>query len=457
MIFSSLPFVFIFFPLIFFIYLISPYFIRNSVLVFASLLFYFIGEPKYFFLIIFSICINYFISLIIDRNKSNLILYLAIVINILIIFYFKYYFFSLEILNTLGFKFDYNSEISNIILPLGISFFTFQIISYLIDIHSTKSKLIKNPINFSLYISFFPQLIAGPIVRINEVSKQLQTRIISFEDLFQGIERFVYGLSKKIIIANPLSVAVDQIFSLPPSELSFSLCWVAAILFALQIYYDFSGYSDMAIGLARIFGFKFPENFNYPYSSFSFQEFWRKWHMTLSSWFRDYLYIPLGGNKHGGFTTFRNLFIVFFLCGLWHGASLNFILWGIFHGFFLCVERVFFVKKILIIYKKFSYIYFIFFMLVSWVIFRSNDINQLFIFLSNMFNPASADFISISEIIGNDIFVLTFIGYYFSLEISKKQLLKYNKYRIVIICILFLLSIGIMNISSYQPFIYFRF
>ena len=457
MIFSSIPFLFIFFPLIFLIYFISPYFIRNLVLVSGSLLFYFIGEPNYFFLIIFSIFFNYFISLLIDRNKSKLILYLAIVINILIIFYFKYYIFSLEIFNTLGFKFDYSSEISNIILPLGISFFTFQIISYLIDIHTKKSILIINPINFSLYISFFPQLIAGPIVRINEISKQLQRRIISFDDLFHGIERFIYGLGKKIIIANPLSVAVDQIFSLPSSELSFSLCWIAAILFALQIYYDFSGYSDMAIGLARIFGFKFPENFNYPYSSFSFKEFWRKWHITLSSWFRDYLYIPLGGNRHGGFTTFRNLFIVFFLCGLWHGASLNFILWGIYHGFFLCIERVIFVKEILLKYKKFSYLYFIFFMIVSWVIFRSNDINQLFIFFSNMFNPLNANFSSVSEIIGNNVFFLAFIGCYFSLEISKKQLLKFNKYKILFLLILLFLSICVMNTSSYQPFIYFRF
>lgn len=457
MIFSSVPFIFLFLPLILFVYFISPNFLKNLVLVSGSLLFYFIGEPNYYFLILFSIFINYFLSLIIDRNKSIFVLYIAIAINILIIFYFKYFIFSLEIINSLGYKSTHIFEISNIVLPLGISFFTFQIISYLLDIHSKRAELISNPINFSLYISFFPQLIAGPIVRINQINKQLKQRVITYEDLFRGIERFVYGLSKKIIIANPLSITVDQIFSLPSSELSFSLCWIAAILFALQIYYDFSGYSDMAIGLARIFGFKFPENFNYPYSSLSFQEFWRKWHITLSTWFRDYLYIPLGGNRKGSLATFRNLFIVFVLCGLWHGASLNFILWGIYHGFFLCIERLLFFKRILLKHKNFSYIYFIFFMIVSWVIFRSNDINQLVIFLKNMFYPKSIDFSSFTGILGKHIYFLVFIGIYFSLEVSKMQLLKIKKYKILFICILFLLSIGVMNISSYKPFIYFRF
>ncbi|MBP3622129.1 MAG: MBOAT family protein, partial [Lachnospiraceae bacterium] len=330
MVFSSITFLFAFLPAVLLVYYISPRIIKNLVLLLFSLLFYAWGEPKYIVIMIISILVGYVMGLLIDYakkkeqiKKAKVLLFFDVVINLGILFYFKYIGFVTENINKIS---GLDIRVVEVALPIGISFYTFQILSYAIDVYTGKAKVQKNPINLGAYITLFPQLIAGPIVRYETVAEQLSTRKETVDGFGEGAKRFIIGLSKKVLIANTASEIFENLSKLSQSENSVILSWICAIAFTLRIYFDFAGYSDMAIGLGKMFGFDFLENFNYPYISKSITEFWRRWHISLSTWFRDYVYIPLGGNRTGKFKTIRNIFIVWFLTGLWHGADWNFII-----------------------------------------------------------------------------------------------------------------------------------
>ncbi len=344
MLFSAATFLFLFLPVLLLLYFLCPRRLRNLLLLTASLLFYVWGEKTYVFVLLASIAVNYTLGLWLDGLRTargrRLAIALAVFANLGLLATFKYAVFLLQNCNVaLAALHLAPLPVPNIHLPLGISFFTFHALSYVIDVYRGEVRALKDPIAFALYISFFPQSIAGPIVRYSDLATQLVRRRFFRAGFAEGVRRFIFGLSKKMLIANTLALPADAIFGLPPEGLSAGLAWLGITCYTLQIYFDFSGYSDMAIGLARMFGFDFKENFNYPYVSRSVTEFWRRWHMSLSSWFRDYLYIPLGGNRRGTIHTYFNLLAVFFLCGLWHGASWAFVGWGLYHGGFLVLER----------------------------------------------------------------------------------------------------------------------
>ena len=345
MVFSSPIFVFLFLPLVLAVYFISPKSVRNAVLLVASLLFYAWGEGKYVAVMLLSICLNYFAALTLERTTNargtRWVLALAVVLNLLLLGILKYASFVIRTVGMVVMIPPVATDfVSAVRLPIGISFYTFQAMSYVIDVYRREVSAERNLLNTALYISFFPQLIAGPIVRYSEIAYQFVNRRVTTAEFAYGIQRFILGMSKKVLLANPLAITADYVFSLRPEVLSFGMAWLGVICYTLQIYFDFSGYSDMAIGLAHMFGFRFPENFNYPYISQSVREFWRRWHITLSNWFRDYLFIPLGGSRCSTARTYFNLLVVFALCGLWHGPSWTFVLWGLFHGTFMVLERI---------------------------------------------------------------------------------------------------------------------
>ena len=339
MVFTSISFIYYFLPIVLVVYFILPNKFKNMVLLLSSIFFYFYGEPKYILLMIIEIAIAYFSALLIDKHKNKGILALSIFIHILFLCIFKYLTFITENINGI---FNIDIPLLNLVLPIGISFYTFQIISYEVDVFNKKVSAQKNFFKFATYVFFFPQLIAGPIVRYDSIANELNNRKHTFENFAYGANRFTIGLAKKVIIANSLGELCNVFSSIPDKSILFY--WIFAISYMLQIYFDFSGYSDIAIGLGRIFGFHFPENFDYPYTAKTITEFWRKWHMTLSSWFRDYVYIPLGGNRRGVKIQIRNILIVWALTGLWHGASWNFVLWGSLFGVILILEKFVFNK-----------------------------------------------------------------------------------------------------------------
>src|SRR5215471_8104535 len=344
MVFSSPIFLFLFLPITLAVYFVLPKRARNTWLFAASLVFYGWGEPKFLAVMLASIICNFLLAQWIEkqgnRDRARRVLTLAVAINIGLLAFFKYTDFVVENLNTglvdLGVR---PLTVPSIALPIGISFFTFHALSYVIDVYRGDARALRNPIDMGLYISLFSQLIAGPIIRYHDIAAQLRERWVTRSMFARGVSRFITGLGKKVLIANTLAVPVDLIFTIPSDQLTGGLAWLGVICYALQIYFDFSGYSDMAIGLGLMFGFRFLEKFNYPYISQSITEFWRRWHISLSNWFRDYLYIPLGGNRRGRLRGYFNLVIVFLLCGLWHGASWPFVLWGTWHGLFLVAER----------------------------------------------------------------------------------------------------------------------
>ncbi len=401
MVFSSNIFLFAFLPLIIAFYFVLPAkFIKakNLLLLAASLVFYAWGEFVYLWLLLFSIFGNYVFGIWIcgwdsagrdDDSRVALTrgvkLFLALTFNLALLLYFKYAGFIAQNISAI-YGLEINKSLLPHHLPIGISFFTFHAISYLVDIYRGKSKAQRNFLALALYISFFPQLVAGPIVRYNFIEKYLTKRRQSWFFMAYGIRRFAIGIGKKVIIANPLGEVADAIFATQITDITTPIAWVGILCYMLQIYFDFSGYCDMAVGLARIFGFKFPENFNYPYISRSIKEFWRRWHMSLSAWFRDYVYIPLGGNRVSVLHQYFNLILVFFLCGLWHGASWNFVVWGLFHGFFLVFERISLVEKFLIkLPSIIQHFYAMFVVLIGWVFFRSVDLTSAMAYLKLMF------------------------------------------------------------------------
>ncbi len=385
-------FLWVFLPIVLIVSRILPIKLNNVFLLIASLLFYAFGEPKYVLLMLCSIAINYAAGMLLahfDGGKvaRRVVLATAVTLNLGLLLYFKYMGLVVQTLNHLM---GDRLTVPEIALPIGISFFTFQALSYVVDVYRGDCEVQKNPLYLALYISFFPQLIAGPIVKYRDISERIANRTITVEKTAEGIRRFIYGLAKKVLIANALSEGADLIYDLPVNELTGALVWMASILYTFQIYYDFSGYSDMAIGLGKMFGFDFKENFRYPYTSLSIREFWQRWHISLGTWFKEYLYIPLGGNRKGRTRTYLNLVIVFFLTGSWHGAGYNFILWGLYHGFFSVLERTR-MGEFLERHRVTAFIYTSLVVNFGWVIFRIVSLRQLFEVSKRFFLPFAYD------------------------------------------------------------------
>lgn len=472
MVFSSALFIFVFLPItVIGYYLLNPKF-RNIFLLIVSLAFYAWGEPKFVFVLIASIFMNYIYALLVDHFRkrkliARTILTLMVTSNVAIFFIYKYLDFAITNINWF---FRSNIELRNIALPIGISFFTFQAMSYVIDVYRKDGEVQKNPLNVALYICFFPQLIAGPIVRYETVAKEINHRKETFRDFSSGMSRFIVGLAKKAIIANSMAMVADYAFNMTDyHELSIALAWLGSICYTLQIYFDFSGYSDMAIGLGCMFGFHFSENFNYPYTASSITDFWRRWHISLSSWFRDYVYIPLGGSRTTKIKTFRNIFVVWLLTGIWHGASWNFICWGMFYFVLLVVEKQ--TKIIQRLHTKLGKALYRVFTLVAvnfgWVLFRAADIKQAGVYIASMFGGYANELWNAQTIIiYKDILVTLIIAIIASTPIikwiygkirNKKINSVYEVIRGVCIVALFVLSIGYSLNSSYNPFIYFNF
>ena len=456
MVFSSITFLFYFLPTVLTIYYILPNKYKNLVLLIASFLFYFFGEPKYILLMMFSIVSTYTFGRLIDKYQktkySKIFLILAITITIGLLVYFKYANFIIKNINLwLNNKLDF----INIALPIGISFYTFQMVSYLVDVYSGKSKVQKNIFKLAMYISLFPQLIAGPIVRYTTIEDQIENRTHTLEKFALGIRRFIIGLSKKVLIADVLGKLATTF--LASNDISILYCLIYIISITLQIYFDFSGYSDMAIGLGKMFGFEFLENFNYPYIAKSITEFWRRWHISLSTWFRDYIYIPLGGNRTSKLKWLRNIMIVWFLTGLWHGAEWNFIIWGLYFGIFLIIEKLFLEKYLKKMPKILAHLYVLVIVMISFVIFNDEGITKI-MQSSNMplISKESLYYLKsyiIVIIIG--IISATPLFKKISTSIKLKKLL--NILEPIILASLFLICISYIIDGSFNPFLYFRF
>jgi alginate O-acetyltransferase complex protein AlgI len=386
-VFSSIVFLGLFFPLTFAAYTLLPAgrdnIWRNALLALASIVFYAWGEPRFVILMLVSVAINFYAARWMNRSRSRrAVLAGAVAINLLLLGFFKYGNFLVDNLNTvLGPLGMPAMMLKPVALPIGISFYTFHAISYLIDVYRRNAAPNRSVIQYAVYIMLFPQLVAGPIIRYKDIYTQLAERTSTLDDVSAGIVRFTMGLAKKVLIANQMGMIADSGFSAQPGQLGAAVAWLSLVCYALQIYFDFSGYTDMAIGIARMFGFRFPENFHYPYTARSIQDFWRRWHISLSTWFRDYVYIPLGGNRKGEVRTLVNLWIVFLLTGIWHGASWNFVIWGAIHGFFLMSER-FFRNATLPLPRGFAHVYAMLVVLLAWVFFRAESLPQAMGYLS---------------------------------------------------------------------------
>ena len=465
MLFTSISFLYYFLPALIIIYFITPKKYKNIILLIASLLFYFYGEPKYVFLMIAEIIIAYIGAILIDKykNQSKNILITTLFIHIFLLIIFKYTDFIIKTINDIS---NANIKLLNIALPIGISFYTFQIISYIIDVYNGKVKVQKNIINLATYVSLFPQLVAGPIVRYQTVEKELDDRVHSFNNFAYGIRRFTIGLAKKVLIANALGELCTKAFVL--NETTVIFYWIFGISYMLELYFDFSAYSDMAIGLGRIFGFNFPENFNYPYISKSITEFWRRWHISLSTWFKDYVYIPLGGNRNGIYKQIRNILIVWLLTGIWHGANWTFLIWGLLFGIILIVEKIFlnkFMEKLPSFIRR---IYVLFIVMILFIIFNSDNMSVALTNIKGLFGMNGEIFI-------NDytlhylksylpVLIIALLGSTPFIKILIDKLRK-NKYvnniinilePILIVMILFVVTSYLID-NSYNPFLYFRF
>lgn len=470
MVFSSTLFLFVFLPVTLAGYYLIRKELRNAFLLIASLLFYAAGEPSFVMIMAISILLNYLLGLLIWRlshwNKavSGTLLMLSLCLNLGILFYYKY--FDFVVLNLNGI-FGTSIALRNIVLPIGISFFTFQGMSYVLDVYMGKTDVQMNPVNVALYIALFPQLIAGPIVRYSDVNREIEGRCENLDDFASGVQRFVFGLAKKVILSNAFAIIADEAFTMNSAERDIAMAWLGAVAYAIQIYFDFSGYSDMAIGLGRMFGFHFHENFDYPYTSSSVTVFWRKWHISLSSWFRDYVYIPLGGNRRGN--VYLNLLIVFILTGLWHGASWNYVIWGLWHGCFLIVERVLRNKHIEIpLPRAFKWAYTMLVVLIGWVFFRAPGFLAGLEYLKSMAGINSTELISAKTCFYFREFFFSFlIAALCCTPVFRKMKCKFSRneaLRLIgcaVQCtatiLIFLLTIGTMSVTTYNPFIYFNF
>lgn len=466
MVFSSTIFLCVYLPLVLLGYYICPKKGRNLFLLIVSLVFYAWGEPKYVFLMIFSILVNYIFGRLMDKNRGRqkrmkLLLVLSVVIDLGLLSVFKYTDFIITNVNAI---FGSSFDLLKIALPIGISFYTFQAMSYTIDVYRNDVRVQKNLIDFGMYITMFPQLIAGPIVRYADVQDQLADRSVTTADFSEGVMRFVVGLGKKVLLANQMGAVWSEIYALG-GDVSALMAWTGAIAYTFQIYFDFSGYSDMAIGLGRMFGFKFPENFRYPYQSVSITDFWRRWHITLSTWFKEYLYIPLGGNRCGLARQALNLLIVWSLTGFWHGAGWNFVMWGLYYFVILFIEKLFLLKALDKLPKLFRHVYALLLIVIGWVIFASDDVSVLLPYLGSMFGANGA-------VGGMDVYTLftkaalLIICCVASTELPKRLFLSATgamnekaafTIKSVLTIALLALSMILLIGDSYNPFLYFRF
>jgi alginate O-acetyltransferase complex protein AlgI len=484
MIFSSSVFLFIFLPIVLGIYFLLDKKYKNLFILIASLFFYAWGEYVLVVLLMYSICVNYVAGILISRSQdkqktsqAKVILSIGIFLNLIVLIFYKYIHFIIDNLSHLGLNINYS--FSGIALPLGISFFTFKCISYLIDVYRESIKSEKNLINLGMYISLFPQLIAGPIGRYIDISKEIEDRKITKEIFETGITRFITGFAKKLIIANNVGLIADKVFAIPASELSSTLSWIGIVCYTLQIYYDFSGYSDMAIGLGKMFGFNFKENFDHPYISTSVQEFWKRWHISLASWFRDYLFFPLAFSISWKIKGKRVLFIkkdhfificasivTWFLTGLWHGASWNFVLWGLFHGTFLIIEKIS-AFKLSSKFNVFKRIYLLLVVMVGWVLFRAENLEYSMVFIKKLFIFSNGTNNYPYLYINNLVICIICLGVVFATPFrtflnQKIPFPDKNKSWVIILnrsiyLIIFIVSIMEMAQATYNPFIYFRF
>ena len=474
MLFSSIVFVLYFLPIILILYYLCSFSrkLQNIILFVSSIIFYAWGEIKFVFIMLLSILMNtifgYFVDKYRGNRKSKVIMISSVIFNLSILFVFKYLMFSIRSINSL---FQINITTNNILLPLGISFYTFQAISYVVDVYRNDARVEKNPFNVGLYIAFFPQLIAGPIVRYNTIAKQIKDRKSSISKFSIGCCRFLTGFSKKILLSNNFAIVADEIFSITYAQnVPVALAWLGGAAYTLQIYFDFSAYSDMAIGLAAMFGFRLEENFNYPYISKSISEFWRRWHISLSVFFKEYVYFPLGGSRvENQDKMVRNIFVVWILTGLWHGAEWTFILWGLCNFVFILCERLFNFEK-WNMHNLFKHIYALSIIVIGWVMFRASNLEQAFIYIKNMFGLNSNGLLSTRALMFVREYGVFFIaGIIFSTPIAKR-INKLNVdekmpfigkvmdlfYPIVIIG-LFIICLTYLVIGSYNPFIYFNF
>lgn len=471
MAFSSTVFLFVFLPALLLIYyckLVKSNKTRNIILLIASLLFYAYGEPIYILVMIVSILINYTMGLLINKCKeenknAKIVLIIGIILNIGILIIFKYLNFILENLTLLTNK---DLTIESITLPLGISFYTFSILSYLIDVYKGEIKTNEGLLNIALYITFFPKISQGPIIKYSQMQEEINNRKYVQKDFTEGVIRFIIGLAKKVIIANYIALIADNCFMV--GSMSTATAWLGAISYTLQIYFDFSGYSDMAIGIGKMFGFNLPENFDYPYSAGSITEFWRKWHITLGLWFRNYVYIPLGGSRVKKPRLIFNLLVVWLLTGIWHGANWNFVIWGLIYFVLLAIEKLTNLHKNKKFTKTIGHIYTLFFVIIGWVFFRSDSIESAIKYLTEMFTIGKKGIIDVTfiEYLKQAWFVLT-VGIIASFPVTKAiqkiiEKKKINKTIINIVksvglCAIFILSLSMCISSTYSPFIYFNF
>ena len=464
MLFSSVTFLFCFLPfVIIFYYIINPV-LRNLFLLIASLFFYAWGEPKYLLVMVGVIGLNYVLGLLISEfgRHKKIFLILAVVGNLSILFFFKYIDFVIININSVT---GFHLGLYKIALPIGISFYIFQSMSYIIDLYKGNVFAQYNICKFALYVSLFPQLIAGPIVKYRDIASEIDSRSVSLDDIVEGIRRFIIGLGKKVLLANTLGEVTDKVFLAGTSDISISIAWLGAICYSLQIFFDFSGYSDMAIGLGRVFGFHFLENFNYPYISSSVTEFWRRWHISLSTWFKEYLYIPLGGNRVSKMRNTFNLLIVFFATGLWHGASWNFVIWGLWHGLFLMIEKRILLSgnsEITLFHKLSRHIYVILVFVFGWVFFRAENLSVAIDYISVMVGLKTNPVVGFGLLyyLNRKIIIILIVSCLFCYPWNYDFFKKYKGGFIAKDILLFLIlvsSIASIASSGYNPFIYFRF
>jgi alginate O-acetyltransferase complex protein AlgI len=488
MIFSSPIFLFLFLPTVLTLFFLLGRSSRKIVLIAASLLFYAWGG-NFLYPITLSIIINYLLALLIDRVRKGsserpggvkLVLLFAVLFNVGLLVFFKYTPFLAENLNALSRRLGLSTlfTVQATLLPLGLSFYTFRAISYLVDVYRRKIPSARNLLDFALYLSFFPLLLAGPIVRYGEMPVLMLRQKWAAEKTAVGIKRFIFGLGKKCLVANTLAGTVDWIFSIPPGKMTCAVAWVGILAYTIQIYFDFSGYSDMAIGLGKMFGYDFPENFNYPYIARSIRDFWRRWHITLSTWFRDYLYIPLGGNRLPPFRVYANLILVFFICGLWHGAAWKFIIWGLWHGLFLALERTGFGRLMDSLWRPCRHLYVLLVVILGWVLFRSETLTYALYYLQALagFSKAGSASIPIGMILTPKVKLALLSGMLFSAPVYPALLQLIKRWiggwgsketpfgtpinslgSLIIQAAVFLASVMTLAGTTYFPFIYFNF
>ena len=463
MLFTSISFLYYFLPVVLILYFVVPKKAKNVILLIASLIFYFYGEPKYIFLMLAEIIIAYFGAILIDKYKNKKVLILILTIHLGLLGIFKYADFTIKNIN---FLFKSQTPLLKLALPIGISFYTFQIISYIVDVYNGKVKVQKSFIKLATYVSLFPQLIAGPIVRYETIENELENRTHSFENFAYGVRRFILGLSKKVLIANMLGELCNDFVSV--TEKSVVFYWMFGISYMLQIYFDFSAYSDMAIGLGRMFGFHFLENFNYPYIAKSITEFWRRWHISLSSWFKDYVYIPLGGNRKGTKILIRNILIVWTLTGIWHGASWNFVIWGLLFGIILIIEKLWLGKLIEKLPTIIRRIYVLFIVMISFIIFNGDSLQNIWNNIIGLFGvnnlPVSNSYTIYYLRNYIIVIIIALIGATPILKNTIEKLKQNNKIEkiinilepILLITLLLVITAYLVD-NSYNPFLYFRF